>query len=450
MRKRLLSLLLTLAMLACLAPALAADEISGVYEGYYFAQQGQTGVTLTVTGDTAKFEFYNLPGRSNAASGSFWMSVRQENGIYYFDAGEWIEKPSTYETVDLELTLSDNVLSGEVKTNWGGPFTFYAERPNEAYAQIQESIFDGHRYSVVSQGMTWQEASDYCAQQGGYLATVTSQEELAFLQGLTAGRGACWLGGQGDGYDWTWSNGEPWTFGAPPTQGGYLKLESDGSWTAGSANERLSAFVCEWGTWSEASNWSSTELEKAYEAGLIPDVLIGADMTGRITRGEFAAVVVKLYEALSGGRAIIAADCPFTDIAQDTNRLYILKAYNLDLVNGVGGNKYDPSASLTREQMATMLCRAYKLYQWPDWNLENDGNYPLDISGVSIFADDGDISDFARQSVYFMVKSNIIQGVGNNCFAPKNTTTQQEAAGYANATREQALALSLRSLETLK
>jgi hypothetical protein len=121
----------------------------------------------------------------------------------------------------------------------------------------------------------------------------------------------------------------------------------------------------------------------------------------------------------------------------------------LQLVNGVSSSKFAPSDDLTREQMAAMLCRVYKLYQNPDWTLTNDASYPLDISGAAKFSDDAQISAYARESVYFMSKSGIIQGVGNNKFAPKNTTTQQAAVGYANATREQAIAMALRTLNTL-
>ena len=62
----------------------------------------------------------------------------------------------------------------------------------------------------------------------------------------------------------------------------------------------------------------------------------------------------------------------------------------------------------------------------------------------------GDISDYAYAAVYFMAKNGIINGMGNNLFAPKNTTSAQAAAFYANATREQALLTSVRSLNNLK
>ena len=47
-------------------------------------------------------------------------------------------------------------------------------------------------------------------------------------------------------------------------------------------------------------------------------------------------------------------------------------------------------------------------------------------------------------------KPGIVTGMGDGKFAPRNTTAAEEAAGYANATREQSLVIAMRSLETLK
>lgn len=51
---------------------------------------------------------------------------------------------------------------------------------------------------------------------------------------------------------------------------------------------------------------------------------------------------------------------------------------------------------------------------------------------------------------YFMAFNQIINGVGDNKFAPANTTSAQEANHYANATREQALAIAVRMVENFQ
>lgn len=199
-------------------------------------------------------------------------------------------------------------------------------------------------------------------------------------------------------------------------------------------------------TGATASEWAVSELEKAEEMGLIPEILDGADLTADITRAEFAAVAVKVYEALANGKAIPAVINPFTD----TNDVEILKAYNIGAVNGTSATTYSPNDLLNREQAAAMLTRVFKKVSIPNWTLATDSQFALSFEKPALFADDADISDWAKDSVYFMVANGIINGVGNNKFAPKNVTSADEANGYANATREQALIIAVRMVENLK
>lgn len=201
--------------------------------------------------------------------------------------------------------------------------------------------------------------------------------------------------------------------------------------------------------WKEASPWADDELTRAQEKGLIPEVLYDQDLTRPITRAEFAAVAVQLYEKWTG-ESPQADPTPFTDIAGNPCLSEIEKAYALDVTVGTSPTTFQPSINIPREQLATMLCRVYKCIVLDGWTYERDNLYSLDISGVSHFADHALISDFAQQSVYFMVKNHVMEGVGNNRFAPRASSSQEEALGYALATREQALVMSLRSLENLE
>ena len=196
---------------------------------------------------------------------------------------------------------------------------------------------------------------------------------------------------------------------------------------------------------ASGSEWANEELEKADAMGLIPDCLDGADLTADITRAEFAAVAVKVYEALSGTPAIPIVNNPFTDC----NDVEVLKAYNIGAVNGTSTTTYDPDALLNREQAATMLTRVFKKITLAGWTLATDSQFTLPYTKPAPFADDKDISGWAKDSVYFMAANGIINGVGNNKFAPKNVTTEEQATGYANATREQALLIAVRMVENL-
>lgn len=195
--------------------------------------------------------------------------------------------------------------------------------------------------------------------------------------------------------------------------------------------------------WSEASAWATAELEKASDMGLIPDVLMGADMTKHITRAEFAAVCVKTYEALTGTKALPAVVNPY----KDTNDIEILKAYNAGIIAGT--DKYNPHELLSREQAATMLTRVFKRATIPGWTLETDSQFTLTYTKPAPFADDANISSWAKDSVYFMAANGIILG-SNNIFAPRAVTPAEVAKNYASATREQALLMAVRMVEKLK
>ncbi len=197
---------------------------------------------------------------------------------------------------------------------------------------------------------------------------------------------------------------------------------------------------------ASGSAWASSELAKADALGLIPESLADADLTQSITRAEFAAISVKAYEALSGTAALPNTVNPFAD----TSDIEVLKAYNLGITTGVSETEFEPDTLLNREQAATMLTRTFKRATMNGWTIATDADFALTYEKPDVFADDADISDWAKDSVYFMVANGIINGVGDNKFAPKNITTEEEATGYANATREQALIIAVRMVENLK
>lgn len=188
--------------------------------------------------------------------------------------------------------------------------------------------------------------------------------------------------------------------------------------------------------WSKASQWATPELMLANEAGLIPEILKGADMTGPITREEFAELAVKLYEQTMGITPEPASPNPFTD----TTNPQILKAYKLGITTGTSATTFSPKELTNREQVATMLSRAIR-------TMAPNGDFST--SGSPSFSDVKDISSWALDHVLFMAKLEIIKGTDGK-FMPKATTTAEIAAGYATTTREQAIAMSVRSFDKLK
>ena len=173
----------------------------------------------------------------------------------------------------------------------------------------------------------------------------------------------------------------------------------------------------------QVSNWAKDRVAVAVETGLAVDGL-GNDYRVSITRAQFAATAVKLYEAMSGKKAETTGESSFTD----TEDPVILQAADLGFVSGVGDGRFDPSALVTREQAAVMLSNVYA---------KLGGEIPA-VAATS-FADDSDVSGWARNAVAFMNSKEIITGVGSNSFSPKG-----------DASIEQALLIALKMFEVLK
>ena len=193
------------------------------------------------------------------------------------------------------------------------------------------------------------------------------------------------------------------------------------------------------------SKWAKDEIIDADAYGLIPETLQGKDLSKPVTRAEFSAIAVQLYETLTGQEAM-SYGSSFYDVYGHIDQESIEKAYALNITVGVSDTKFAPENKITREDLATMLCRAIKKYKFDEWTYATDHLYYLDTTGVKKYLDDGDIYDYAKPSVYFMTKMGIIRGINDagTIFGPKAVTAEQIARGYATATREQALVMSLR------
>lgn len=176
---------------------------------------------------------------------------------------------------------------------------------------------------------------------------------------------------------------------------------------------------------ANVSDWAREQVDSAAASGLMPDGL-GDDFTAKITRAEFAALAVKLYEAMGGYEDPAIENNPFSD----TSDPVVLRANALGIVKGSGG-KFRPDDLVSREEAAVMLARVYT---------KLGGEVPAVTA--TTFADDSRVSSWAKSEVAFMADKGIINGKGNNTFDPNGAT--------GNASIEEAMVITLRMFEKLK
>ena len=166
---------------------------------------------------------------------------------------------------------------------------------------------------------------------------------------------------------------------------------------------------------AQVDGWAKDQVNEAIASGLVAGGL-GEDYRVNITRAQFAATTVKLYEAMSGEKAAPAAENPFTD----TSDPVILQAAELGFVYGITDDTFAPGSLVTREQAAAMLSRVYT---------KLGGEIPQ-VTATS-FTDDGGISSYAKSSVAFMAEKGIVSGKGENRFDPGGSASVQEALSIA-------------------
>ncbi len=114
------------------------------------------------------------------------------------------------------------------------------------------------------------------------------------------------------------------------------------------------------------------------------------------------------------------APAAFTDVAEGAwYAKAVAWAAENGIVNGVSDTQFAPNSPLTREQMCTML---YRYAQTKGFGFTGLWAYKLE------FADVDQIHDWAVEAVSWMTKEGLVQGRGNNEIAPRAGATRAEIA----------------------
>lgn len=170
-------------------------------------------------------------------------------------------------------------------------------------------------------------------------------------------------------------------------------------------------------------SWATGEVLAASEAGLIDKAIMGSDYTGSINRLQFCSVAVKLAEKMAGKTIAPAPSGTFTD----TDNEYVRKASAAGITSGVGGGRFDPNGTLTRQQMAAFL---YRALQWVKNN--SDTEYTVYESKLGGYTDAGQLASWAKEPMAFMNALGLISGTGKTTLSPNGTCTIEQAVAVAS------------------
>ncbi len=161
-------------------------------------------------------------------------------------------------------------------------------------------------------------------------------------------------------------------------------------------------------------HWAKDTILSMYQKGLVAG--IGDNKfspESNVTRAEFCTMLVRFL-----GIDLADYEPIFTDIAKDDwYSAYVYTANKSGLVSGYDGGVFSPLNNITREEMAKMAMSAYEAVKAYEYKTD-----------TTSFADDADISEWAKKYVGAAAECGIVSGIGDNTFSPKANATRAQAA----------------------
>lgn len=163
-----------------------------------------------------------------------------------------------------------------------------------------------------------------------------------------------------------------------------------------------------------STEWAHEAIEYLYGQGMIS----GVDGThfepnAEITREAFVTMIVRAFGVWGD------SDAEFSDVEPGAwYAEYIDRAVSSQVIKGKGDGTFGVGETLTRRDMAVILHRVASYA----------GITVKELREYDEFADAAQIGDYAKSAVKALYCAEILNGVGDNRFAPQDTATRAMAA----------------------
>ena len=132
------------------------------------------------------------------------------------------------------------------------------------------------------------------------------------------------------------------------------------------------------------------------------------------TRAQLVTILYRLE-----GQPAVSGDLPFTDVEAGTWYTdAILWAAQNNIVNGVSDTEFAPGDEITRQQLVTILYRYAEAKGY-------DVSASADLSG---YPDAGQVQDYAQPAMAWAVAENIIQGMEDGTLKPAGNASRAQIA----------------------
>lgn len=334
---------------------------------------------LEATDDPQYGKFLSAIGDAKGDQSVYWLYAVKRGGAYA-PIGSSLDKFRLQEGDELYVYLS-GADTGLVKSVTAVPAA------DGAYAlNVQYSYYDASYKEVTGPAAGVQVAI------GGKTA-VTDAKGTATFQGLTAGS-----------YPYVVTG---YRAGTAP-----LVLKYSGTIELGTGQTGGVKFVDA----ADISAWASAAVSESYAAGWFQGVSateLRFAPKQQISRAQFASLILRLL----GEQPQTGAKQTFADAAPGAWYYdAVMTAKAKGLVSGVTDTAFKPGDAISRQDLAVILARAFKL----------DG-----AASTATFADQDRISGYALASVRAVSDKGLLKGTSGGKFDPKSKVTREMAAVVA-------------------
>lgn len=168
----------------------------------------------------------------------------------------------------------------------------------------------------------------------------------------------------------------------------------------------------------KSTHWAADAIEQLAAKHIIDGTSTAMFEPERsITRAEFTAMLVKALNLTSAGES------KFTDVSKGAwYEEAVSIAVKTGIIKGTSTTTFDPDARIKREEMVTMMMRAYVILK----DVKLNGNT------TSSFTDESAVAAWALESVRAAAALHLINGRDANKFVPSGITSRAEAAALLN------------------
>ncbi|WP_229757774.1 S-layer homology domain-containing protein [Paenibacillus marchantiophytorum] len=160
-----------------------------------------------------------------------------------------------------------------------------------------------------------------------------------------------------------------------------------------------------------SGHWAEANIKQLVSDGIVTGYPDGTFKPNRtVTRAEFAVMLMNTLKLQGEGSALT-----FTDTANigDWAKTAVVQAVQAGIINGYEDNTFRPDIEITRAEMAVILAKAL--------------GKSIKANAAIGFADDKDVPVWAKDCVAYVKQAGIMQGKGDNQFAPQDHATRAEA-----------------------